>query len=88
MLNNKGMIDSMTQLEIVVQALENLGGKANYARIYEEFEQISGVVLTSGKKAGIRKLIEDYSSDSDNFKGKRDIFYSVEGKGKGVWGLR
>jgi hypothetical protein len=78
----------MTQLEAIVQALKDLGGKAGYSDIYHRYEFITGTILTPGKKAGIRKNIEDHSSDSDNFKGKEDLFYSVEGKGKGVWGLR
>ncbi|MFC7371996.1 hypothetical protein ACFQPF_09915 [Fictibacillus iocasae] len=43
-------------------------------------------------KAQIRKHIYLNSSDADIFRGtvgdERDIFYSVEGKGKGIWGLR
>lgn len=76
----------MTVLETVVQALKNLGGKAMYREIYLEYEIITQKKLTHGQKAGIRKCIEDHSADSDNFKGK-DIFYSVEGKGRGYWGL-
>ncbi|MBR2405639.1 MAG: hypothetical protein IKB04_01120 [Clostridia bacterium] len=77
----------MTVLETIIQSLKNLGGKAKYLEIYQEYEYISQCKLTSGQKAGIRKCIEDHSSDSENFKGD-DIFYSVEGKGKGVWGLK
>ena len=73
---------------MLIQVFNNLGGNAHYSRIYEEYEKMSGKSLTPGIKAGIRKLIEDNSSDSENFKGKNDIFYSVCGKGKGVWGLR
>lgn len=68
--------------------MKNLGGKANYAEIYEEYERISKVRLTLGRKAGIRKNIEDHSSDSMNYKGKEDLFYSVHGIGSGNWGLR
>ena len=78
----------MKQLDIIVQAMKNLGGKASYSELYAEYENISSITLTSGKKAGIRKAIEDHSSDSGNFKGKEDIFYSVYGIGGGVWGLR
>ena len=78
----------MTQLEAIVQAWKDLGGKASYSDIYHRYEFITGIILTPGKKTGIRKNIEDHSSASDNFKGKEDLFYSVEGKGKGVWGLR
>lgn len=78
----------MTQLEMVIMALKNLGGKGVYSEIYAEYEKISNVRLTYGRKAGIRKTIEDHSSDSMNFKGKEDLFYSVNGIGNGIWGLR
>ena len=78
----------MTQLEIIVLAIRNLVGKATYSQIYEEFERISGIILTQSRKAGIRKNIEDHSSDSMNYKGKEDLFYSVYGLGNGTWGLR
>ena len=78
----------MTQLDYIVQVLKNLGGKANYAEIYKEYERISEISLTPGIKAGIRKNIEDHSSDSMNYKGKKDLFYSANGIGSGDWGLR
>lgn len=78
----------MTQLEIIVEALEKLGGKATYLEIYSKFEEISGTTLTYGQKAGIRKNIETHSSDSLNYNGKEDLFYSVYGLGNGVWGLK
>lgn len=78
----------MKQLDIIVLALKELGDVANYCDLYKRYEQIAGIRLTDGQKAGIRKKIEDCSSDSKNYKGKEDLFYSVEGKGKGVWGLR
>lgn len=76
------------QLETIVTAMENLGGKACYADIYGEVERLTGKSLTPGQKAGIRKNIEDHSSDSMNYKGKKDLFYSVHGIGNGTWGLR
>lgn len=82
--NNK----KLRQVDLIVMAITNLGGQASYADIYKEYEKITKTPLTYGKKAGIRKNIEDYSSDSKNFKGKADLFYSVHGKGEGVWGLR
>lgn len=59
----------MTQLELIVRAITNLGGKGTYSEIYKEFERLSGEILTPGCKAGIRKNIEDHSSDFMNFKG-------------------
>lgn len=78
----------MTQLDLIVKALKNLGGVAKYPQIYKEFEKITNSKLTPGQKAGIRKNIEDHSSDSLNYKGKEDLFYSVYGLGRGFWGLR
>lgn len=78
----------MKQLDVIVQTLKDLGGKASYSELYRRYEIITGVLLTPGKKAGIRKNIEIHSSDSEIYARKEDLFYSVEGKGKGVWGLR
>lgn len=78
----------MTVLEATVQALKNLGGTAEYSDIYIEYENVVQHPITVGQKAGIRKCIELHSSDSDLYKGGDDIFYSVNGKGKGVWGLK
>lgn len=79
----------MSQLEAIIAVFRSLGGKGTYSQIYEEYERITGIKLTPGKKAGIRKRIEDHSSDSQNYRPNReDLFYSVEGIGKGVWGLR
>lgn len=64
----------MTQLDYIILALNNIGGQATYPKIYEEYERITGQELTVGVKAGIRKNIEDHSSDSMNYKGKQDIF--------------
>ena len=77
----------MTVLEATIQTLKNLGGKAHYSKIYEEYENVIGYKITKNQQAGIRKCIETHSSDSDVFNGKDDIFYSVYGKGNGVWGF-
>ncbi len=77
----------MAMLDDIMNVLQNLGGKAHYSEIYREYERITGESLTASQRASIRKVIEMYSSDSKNFRG-RDIFYSVEGIGKGYWGLR
>lgn len=77
----------MIILEATIQTLRNLGGKAHYSDIYVEYEKVVGHGITENQQAGIRACIEKNSSDSDAFKGN-DVFYSVEGKGKGVWGIR
>jgi hypothetical protein len=82
------LLDNMKQLDIIVMALESLGGRASYAEIYSKIEELSHTTLTYGQKAGIRKNIETHSSDSQVYSGKEDLFYSVCGIGNGVWGLR
>ncbi len=77
----------ITTLDIIIEAMQNLGGECKYIDLYQEYESITGKKLTTGQKADIRKCIEVNSSDSDSFQGN-DIFYSVEGKHKGYWGLR
>ena len=74
----------MTILECIIQALTNLGGKAHYSDLYDEFERISGKKMSNNIKASIRCEIERYSSDSTQFTGKKDIFYSVNGIGNGT----
>lgn len=76
-----------TVLEKVIKALEKIGGKGHYAQIYKAYEEIISQPLTTNNKAAIRGAIERNSSDSEAFTGN-DIFYSVEGKGSGIWGLR
>ena len=78
----------MTWLEDVINALEALGGIASYSDIYGYIQKHSNRRLPSSWKAIIRAIIERNSSDSKLFAGKKDLFYSVEGIGKGIWGLR
>tara|TARA_R110001583_G_scaffold77035_1_gene210142 strand:- start:1873 stop:2526 length:654 start_codon:yes stop_codon:yes gene_type:complete len=77
----------------VETALENLGGVAALKDIYAEVKRIredSGDSITHSLEANVRKELEYNSSDSSNWRGprKRDLFFSVNGIGKGVWGLR
>lgn len=79
-----------TWLEDVVVALKNLSGIAHYEDIYTEAEKVRksrGASWPQNAKAIIRRTIEEQSSDTKSFK-EQDLFYSVQGIGKGVWGLR
>ncbi|WP_172915602.1 HNH endonuclease [Capnocytophaga canimorsus] len=62
----------------------------NYPNIIGEGRQYAN---ENSFKAGVRNFIETHSSDSDVFSQKKnkkreDLFYSVLGKGKGLWGVR
>jgi len=68
-------------------ALRNIGGSGSLSEIYAEIKEIRKS-LTTQWEATVRGTLEDNSSDSRKFKGSNDDFFSVEGLGSGVWGLR
>lgn len=72
----------------LVQALKNLGGFGHYSAINAEVKKIRKKPLPLNWSAVIRRTIQQHSSDSHSFLGKKDLFYSVDGIGHGVWGLR
>lgn len=75
----------------VEEAVQNLGGKAHLVRIYKEVEKIRrdrGASIPPSIEAVVRRELENNSSDSQSFTGRHDLFYSVDGLGGGVWGLR
>ncbi|MDM1061327.1 HNH endonuclease [Empedobacter falsenii] len=74
-------------IEDLSNALTNLGGYAHYTDIYSEITKLK-TNLSNNYKAVIRRTIQQNSSDSQSWNGKNDLFYSVEGIGKGIWGLR
>ncbi|MTP84973.1 restriction endonuclease [Turicibacter sanguinis] len=72
--------------------MEELGGHARYIDLYTKIEEMGLKDINAVKdyKAQVRGTIERHSSDSEVFhttKSKKDIFYSVGGKGGGHWGL-
>jgi hypothetical protein len=74
---------------VIYAALAKLGGKASLARIYDKVEELHPGPLPKTWEAIVRGTIESHSSDSENYDPVRaDLFYSVEGKGQGVWGIR
>jgi 5-methylcytosine-specific restriction enzyme A len=78
----------------IITAFNNLGGTATLEELYNEILKGKRIDLTPYKdwRAQIRKNIYLHSSDCDIFKGTpgdvMDLFFTVNGKGKGVWGIR
>ncbi len=84
------MNNNITYKDLIIKALKNLGGEASLDKIYKEVEKLAETVnkpLSKTFDATIRATLERYSSDSDVFNGKDDIFYLKE-KGSGIWGIR
>jgi predicted HNH restriction endonuclease len=71
----------------IIKALEHSGGVARLVDIYALVQSYRTHVPPS-YQAMIRGNIESASSDSEVWDNKNDLFYSVDGIGGGVWGLR
>lgn len=72
----------------VVKSLKNIGGKGHLREIYREVERVRKSSLPKSWKDIVRRELENNSSDSDAYKNRYDLFYSVSGIGAGYWGLR
>lgn len=78
-----------TWLALLVEVYNELGGEAPYSTVYslaKEKRIRGGSTWTSEARATIRRTVEDHAESSRNFRGKA-VFFSVEGHGRGVWGL-
>ena len=72
----------------VVLAFDRLGNELTLEEIYADIQSHPHRELSEKWKATVRGRLEAYTSDSENYESGLDLFYSVSGKGKGVWGLR
>ncbi|TDI60722.1 MAG: HNH endonuclease [Alphaproteobacteria bacterium] len=72
----------------VVEALKSLGGQAPLSEIYQAIKEIREPPLPPSWEAIVRRELEYNSSDSESFQNRHNLFYSVDGLGHGVWGLR
>jgi putative restriction endonuclease len=81
-------------LDEIIDALKELGGHGTLSDICDKIEERNVMDFISNKhwRDRIRGTIYHHSSDCDIFTsdpgGEKDIFYSVDGKGNGHWGLR
>lgn len=71
----------------IVTALSNLGGKAHYEQIYAEIERLRSQPLPPAWKKIVQRAVQDHAGESDGYKKTKRLFYSINGKGSGVWGL-
>jgi hypothetical protein len=76
----------MQWVDYIIQAMEELGGYASYTDLYRKIQEIRPEPFTEHWEASVRQIVESNSSDSHNFRG-RNVFYSVNGIGSGIWGL-
>jgi hypothetical protein len=76
-----------TWLEDVLSAIDARGGTATLSQIYEEVAKVRSTMPRTFKKT-IQRTIHTYSSDSESWNKRADLFYSVGGIRNGMWGLR
>ena len=84
-----------TYVEMIVEALRNIGGQGHYSVIYEEYRRVfvkyygcDPEVRNKAWKASVRGVIERHSSDSKCYEGGRDLFVHIGDDMSGMWGLR
>ena len=80
----------MAWVDDIVKALKNRDGIAHRSDLIEDLKEIRPKPLPDSFVQSFQASIQRYSSDSESFTGKEedDYFYSVDGIGSGVWGLR
>ncbi|MEK9971644.1 MAG: hypothetical protein VW600_21105 [Ferrovibrio sp.] len=83
--------ETLTWRDDVYAALKRIGRSATLYEIYRQtafLRRKRGATLPESMEAIIRRTLEENSSDSDSYKGRANLFRSVNGIGSGVWGLR
>lgn len=81
-----------TYLTEIIESLKVLGGKAHLSEIHammEKRDKLQSIHTNPTWKQTVSATLQSHSSDTKSYNKKnKDLFYSVEGLGKGIWGLR
>jgi hypothetical protein len=78
-------------IDDVLEGILLLGGKGYYSEIYQSVKETrirNGSRIPKSFEAIIRREIENHSSDSEVYLGKRDLFTAPKGLGAGYWSVR
>tara|TARA_Y100000992_G_C21236591_1_gene478449 strand:+ start:172 stop:1302 length:1131 start_codon:yes stop_codon:yes gene_type:complete len=74
----------MQHLNLIIEAINDLGGRASLSEIYQSINKNHSVPEPS-----IRRTIYQHASECDAYLiNKEDIFFAPEGKGEGIWAVR
>ncbi|PEP90539.1 restriction endonuclease [Bacillus toyonensis] len=87
------MSNSNSWLDEIIAILTELDGTGTLNQIKTKVMERNKIDLSRYQHkqsiaARIRKTIYQHSSQCDIYKGEQDLFYAVNGKGNGLWGLR
>lgn len=82
--------DSIRWIDIIIQSLEQLGGKATLSDLYDECKDLVSLFYPDKQQntsieSTIRRTIYQHSSDVSAYLGKSDLFHRVD---SGLWELR
>lgn len=79
-------MSDVTWKDELIRGLKHFGGEAHRKELFEYIKKTTSKSITKEYIRTLQKELERFSKDSTNYEGK-DIFYSVEGIGSGIWGL-
>src|SRR5688500_15092241 len=79
---------SGTWRDAVADALRRLGGSGTLPEIYREIPTNPPTQLTPSWQSIVRRILQQYSSDSQEWLGRQDLFTAPGGIGSGRWALR
>ncbi|PGY11982.1 HNH endonuclease [Bacillus cereus] len=87
------MTNNNPWLNEIIEILTDFGGAGTLSQIKTKVMERNKIDLRKYQHeqsigAQIRKTIYHHSSECDIYKGELDLFYAVNGKGNGCWGLR
>lgn len=81
-----------TYLTEIIESLKALGGKAHLSEIHammEKRDKLQSIHTNPTWKQTVSATLQSHSSDTKSYNEKnKDLFFSVEGLGVGIWGLR
>ena len=82
----------VTYLSEITEALKSLGGRGHLndiCRVMKERGKLQSILTNPAWTNAVSGEIQSHSTDAQSYvEGNDDLFYSVEGIGSGVWGLR
>jgi len=85
-------VEATTYLNEILEVLKLLGGKAHLNDIcaaMKERNKLPSIHTNPNWRQTVSNVIQTHCSETQSYKaGASDLFYSVEGLGQGVWGLR